>query len=193
MASDSTNQLVTLVRRWRKRRTARHTSALPTSVLSTRAPSRHPVRACSARGLSPATAFPISSTTPAAAAPPGGRARPGRSCRQFAPRRGRGTPGSRRRPPQGERSLAGASPSAASASCLSFPLGGTGRLGYTHRTGCLGPPPFASRRLRPGKGSPGASAERAALAAPRRRSCVVPGGHPRLPHGALRWASSNFE
>lgn len=63
-ASDSTNQLVTLARRWRNRRTARHTSALPTSVPSTSAPSTHPVRARSARGPPPTAASPIGAFCP---------------------------------------------------------------------------------------------------------------------------------
>lgn len=64
MASDSTNQLVTLLRRCRKRRMARHTSALPSSVLSTRAPSRHPVSARSTRGPAPSAALPIGGAAP---------------------------------------------------------------------------------------------------------------------------------
>lgn len=75
MASDSTNQLVTLLRRWRKRRMARHTSALPSSVPSTRAPSRHPVSARSTHGPPPGAALPIGGAAPAPpAAPAGGTA-----------------------------------------------------------------------------------------------------------------------
>lgn len=186
-ASDSTNQLVTLARRWRNRRTARQTSALPTSVPSTRAPSRHPVRARSARGPPPAAAaFPIRAAPPAAAAPPAGQRRPccpgGRAgpAPPGPPRRGGAGPaGSRRRPRPGGRPPAGASLPAAA--CLSFPRGGgrrggpargysAGRLGATHRAGCSGPP--ASRlaaapseegtvppRRQRGAGGPSAAAE----------------------------------